>query len=333
MSKPSITFVTCVESGSLEGPASRLAVSLRRWGGRFADCPLYAVTPRFGPPISSATLRVFRDQNVKHLRFHRHDGYEWNPYVNKLAAVKAVGEIADTEAVAWLDADLLIVGEPKELELGSNEDFLACPSDAAGTTSGPGDSWEEYWQEVGKLQDIEVNELPWVQTHREGKRIRYSVNGGLFVYRTSTRFGDHYHDFCMRWLDAKLGSIHTKVFFHDQQALSLVAIQRNLRTRNLSHSHNLEMASNIHAEWFRQEKLQSAKIVHHHDCMWPRFWPTFLEEMRKTHPEVAIWLNEIGPLQNVAKPWWKVFGKWLQARRRKKQTEYLAGCRLIETGK
>ncbi|WP_020468194.1 hypothetical protein [Zavarzinella formosa] len=333
MNQPSITFVTCAESGALEGPPRRLAASLRKWGGRFANCPLYAVTPRFGAPLSSGTIREFRDLGVKYLRFSRHDGYEWNPYVNKLAAVKAVEDLADTEAVAWLDADLFVVGEPHELELAPDEDFLASPSDAAGTTSGPGDLWEEYWQETGKLHGIDINSMPWVNTHREGKRIRYSVNGGLFVYRKTTKFGTHYHDFCMKWLDAKFGSIHTKVFFHDQQALSLVAHQQGLRIRHLNHSHNYEMASSIHAEWFREEKLRAAKIVHYHDCMWPKFWPTFLEVMRPTHPEAAAWLAERGPLKNEAKPWWKVFGKWLQKKRQKTQAAYLAGCRLIETGK
>ena len=333
MKTPSITFVTCAESGALEGPPRRLAASLRRWGGRFAQCPLYAVTPRFGPPLAPSTRREFRDLGVRSLRFRRHDGYEWNPYVNKLAAVRAVGRIAETEAVCWLDADMLVVGEPNELELAANEDFLASPSDAAGTTSGPGDPWEEYWREAGRLQGINIDDLPWVTTHREGRRIRHGVNGGLFVFRTSTKFGEHYHDFCLKWLDAKLGSVHTKVFFHDQQALSLVALQQRLRVRNVSHSHNYEMAGNIHAEWFRPEKLRDAKIVHYHDCLWPKFWPTFLEVMRKDHAPVADWLAGLGPLRNEASPWWKVFGKWLQARRKKAQARYLAGCRLMETGR
>lgn len=333
MAVPSITFVTCAESGSLEGPPCRLAASLRQWGGRFANCDLYAVTPRFGSPLSARTKREFARYGVKPLRFHRHDGYEWNPYVNKLAAVKAVEDIATTEAVAWLDADLFIVGEPDELELQPHEDFLASPSDLAGTTSGPGDPWEAYWQEAGKLLNVNIDTLPWVNTHREGKRIRYSVNGGLFVYRRSTKFGTHYHDFCRRWLDAKFGSIHTKVFFHDQQALSMVAHQQNLRIRHLNHSHNYEMSSDIHVEWFRPEKLINAKIIHYHNCMWPAFWPTFLAEMQRYQPAAAAWLAEQGPLKNEAKPWWRLFNKWLQKRRKRTEARYLSECRLIETGR
>lgn len=333
MTTPSITFVLCVEAGSLEGPTRRAVASLRRWGGRFANCPVYAVQPRFGPPLSGATKREFRDLGVRHLAFRRRDGYEWYPLLNKLAAVKAVEEVADTEAVGFLDSDLLVVGEPAELILGPGEDVVVSPSDAATLTGGPGDAWEAYWQHLAAVSGVPLDALPWVTTHREGKRCRFGINSGVYAYRRATKFGAFYHDFVLTWLAAKFASTETKVFFHEQQGFSFAVHKAGLRVRLLPHSHNYEMGGGIHAEWFREDKLRAAKIVHYHDCLWPAFFPTFLEEMRKAHPEVANFLAARGPLRNEAKPWWKAFGKWLHAKRKKAEAEYLAGCKMIQTGK
>ena len=56
-----ITFVCCVESGSLESQTIRMVESLRRYGGKFANAPVIAVTPRFGAPLSKATLQVLKN--------------------------------------------------------------------------------------------------------------------------------------------------------------------------------------------------------------------------------------------------------------------------------
>ena len=39
-------FLLCVEHGRLEGEAILLVESLREWGGRYADSPVYAFAPR-----------------------------------------------------------------------------------------------------------------------------------------------------------------------------------------------------------------------------------------------------------------------------------------------
>ncbi len=49
---PTATIVTCVEYGPLEQMVVRMVDSLRRWGGRLADAPVYAVKPRRGMPLT-----------------------------------------------------------------------------------------------------------------------------------------------------------------------------------------------------------------------------------------------------------------------------------------
>ena len=67
MSHP-ITFVCCVESGLLENQTVPMIESLRRWGGRLRESPIFAVTPRMGPSLSRQTHRSFERLGVEYLR-------------------------------------------------------------------------------------------------------------------------------------------------------------------------------------------------------------------------------------------------------------------------
>jgi len=53
----------------LENQTVRMIESLRRWGGRLRESPIFAVTPRIGPPLSRQTHRSFERLGVEYLRF------------------------------------------------------------------------------------------------------------------------------------------------------------------------------------------------------------------------------------------------------------------------
>ncbi|NJP10886.1 MAG: hypothetical protein HC866_16570 [Leptolyngbyaceae cyanobacterium RU_5_1] len=103
-----------------------MITSLRKWGGQFADAPVFAVTPRFGPPLSAKTLQVFEKYNVKHLRVSKKLEYDWFPYTNKPRSLVIAEPYITSEFVGYLDADLLILNEPNQFLLNDGEDFAAC---------------------------------------------------------------------------------------------------------------------------------------------------------------------------------------------------------------
>ena len=61
---PDVGFVACIESGVLEAQATLLFESIRRYGGRFRNCPVYAVSPRRGYPISIDARKKLADLGV-----------------------------------------------------------------------------------------------------------------------------------------------------------------------------------------------------------------------------------------------------------------------------
>ena len=326
---PPITFVTCVESGPLETQVLRMVESLRVFGGRYADCPVWAVKPRFGPPLAKTTREQFDRLGIEFHKTQRTDPHGWYAYINKTRALMHAEAAVRTEFVGWLDADLLFTGEPTELVPSPDEDLTACSSDNSGGTTGPDDPCNPFWREACATVGLRLEQLPWVTTEREGHRIRLYWNSGVFVFRKGTRLAAE-HDYCTRrLLDARLGSAVTGVFFTEQFGLALAAARLGLRFRQLPHSHNYEMGTAIHAEWYREDRLRAARIVHHHDCCWPKFWPTFIACLKATHPDVAAWLEPQGPLRNAAPFAYRAMTKYLRQKRARWEEQFRAECRFV----
>ncbi len=322
------TFVCCVESGWLETQTLRMVESLRRWGGQFAQSPVVAVTPRFGPPLAAKTRRAFDALNIEHYRFHADNQYAWKSFLNKHYAMAAVEDRCSTEFMAWLDSDLLILDEPSQLVLTNSEDFAACAPDKNIGTAGSNDPFDPYWQAACHAVGLTVEELPWITTERDKARIRLYWNSGVFVYRRATHFSQHHLDTTLRLLNAHIASEHAGLYF-TQHTLGMAMVQQGLRWRSLPHSHNYGMGTKTYPQWYDAETLRTTKILHYHDAMWMPFWETLLTCLEATHPDVAEWLAPLGALKNEAPPLWKVVSKGLIHLRQQQAADYQKLCRLV----
>jgi hypothetical protein len=308
--------------------------SLRRWGGKFAQAPMLAVTPRFGAPLTKATQAAFERLNVKPIQLWSHHKYVWFNFINKPTAVLVAEAHSTTEAICWLDSDLLFLGEPNELILQPDEDFLACASDKNVGTSGVDDPFDRFWRAVGESVGIDIDDLPWITTEMEKIPIRLYWNGGIFVYRRAKGYGQPYLDMCEQMLNAAIvdhdsSQKGTGVFVHEQISVGLTMFKMGLKWRALPHSHDFTMNSRSHDQWYQEEGLRSAKITHYHDCMWPWFWDEFIGCLKDTHPEVAQWLAPQGPLHNPA-PWpSRTLAKALRTKRKWQEAAYTKTCRVV----
>jgi hypothetical protein len=297
---PSICFVACVESGPLEAQTVRLAESLRRFGGDLAESEILAITPRFGPPLAGATRKRFKELGVRHERLSSHPRYAWYHYLNTPIALAAAEELTTADIICWADSDLLVMGEPRELLLGPDIDFVAGSIDngVIGTT-GPGSPHEADWRRLCELLDIELESLPWVTTHLEKERIRLYFQAGVFAYRRGMGFSKFYLDMCTNVLDHGFGFSHKAENYTDQVCLGLAVHKMGLRWRQLDTSHNFPMASFLPA-FDLPEQLAEARILHYHDAMQPHFWDTCLERLAPAHPDAHAWLAERAPLSDPA---------------------------------
>lgn len=326
---PDITFVCCVDSGWLEAQTVLMIESLRRWGGRFAQAPIVAVTARFGFPLSERTRRLFKKFDVEYLHFRADHPYTWLPYVNKPAALLAVESSTTSEYIGWLDSDLLIVGEPDQLLLSENEDFVGCAADKNVGTSGPGDPFEPYWNAICKTVGIDVNQLPWVTAEWEKQQIRLLWNSGIFIYRRRTGLGKHFLDTCLQLINARFVPQMDGYFsigMNEQIGLGLAMFNAGLRWRALPFSHNFTISPRNNKHWCQEDLLTTAKVLHYHDSMLPEHWQNFLSLLQTTHPDVADWLSQMGPMTSFAPAQWRLLSRLLEEYRSQKDAAYRKTC-------
>jgi hypothetical protein len=323
---PSMTVVTCVESGPLEPMVLRMVESLRQWGGRFRDSPVLAVSPRFGPPLARSTRRAFDSLGVSYRPIRPVNAYSWMDFYNKPLAVDAAETEATTELVAFLDADILIVGEPEQMALAGVEDFAASATNKTVGSAGPGDEHEPYWEAVCAAVGLRPDDLPWVTTCEEGLSIRAYWQGGVFVYRRTCGYGRQYLDACARLIDSRVISHSSRSFFTEQVSLSLAMARSGLRWRALPLSHNYNVLG-AHLAQADPELFRQARVLHYHDAMWPASWPAFLRLCESARPDVHAWLERLGPLANPSALPCKVLSRALRHARARRLEAFEAACR------
>jgi hypothetical protein len=291
----SMTVVTCIESGILEPLTLRMVDSLRRFGGRFANLEVVAVTPRTTPPLANETLKGMANLGIRHLRVHPNNPYAWHHFMNKTEAIVAVEKEVSTEAIAWVDSDIIFMREPVHLELPPGIDFLASAPDTGmvGST-GMNDPNDLFWQRCAALIGKNVDELPWLDTG-DGQRIRFYWNAGLDVYRRATHFGAEFMSDFRRFLDRRIARTHYQVHAMDQVVLGLTVIRLGLAWKALPVSSNFPVCSFL-PDNYDPSRVTDVSILHFHDSMNQELWPRLLHTIAPAHPRIHAWLAPQGPV-------------------------------------
>jgi hypothetical protein len=290
-----MTIVACIESGILEPLTIRMVDSLRHFGGRFADLEVVAVTPRMTPAFARETLQRMSELGIRHLRIHPNNPYVWTHFMNKAEAIAAVEAEVTTEAIAWVDSDIIFMREPNNLELPPGVDFLAIAPDAGviGST-GVTDPNDTFWQRSAALIGKDADDLPWLVTGN-GQRVRFYWNSGLYVYRRAARFGREYHADCKVFLDRHVARTHSQVHFMDQVVLGLTVVRLGLAWRALPDSSNFPVCSYLPGN-YDAAKVEDVSVLHYHDSMGPELWAKLLETIAPAHPRIHAWLEPQGPV-------------------------------------
>lgn len=331
MSTPDLSFVCCVEAGPLEEQTIRMIESLRRFGGRFADCPVIVVKPRFGPSLLQSTRQKFQELSAEFLDASRRHKFSWFRFVNKPLGLLAAEKVCKSEMICWLDSDILILDEPNGLELGDDIDFAASCSDKEMGTTGDGSPFAALWEANCAALDIRVSDLPWVVTEREGVRIRFYWNGGMFVYRRDSNFAAGYLSATETLMESRFISSHKDygLAINEMSAIGLAAIKQQMRWRPLDQSFNYSIGSRLAKDLYDNERARTVKILHYHDSMWPWFWDELLAHLNKYQKNVALWLQPKGPLKVEMHAHSRFLRKVLDVYRRGREAKHLKRCQIV----
>jgi hypothetical protein len=296
---PSLAVVACVEAGELEPKTIRMVESLRRFGGRFADVDVFAVTPRAGPRLAAKTRRRLGGLGVRHVRVNPDTRYVWHHYMNKAQSVMAAERLVDVDTILWIDSDIVFLREPNDLELSPGLDFIASAPDTGLIGShGADDPHDAFWQRCAQLIGRNADDLPWLTTG-DGHRIRFYWNAGLFAYRRSSSFGREFVGDFERAMQAGVARNHAQVHGMDQVILGLTVLRLGLRWGAIPDTSNFPVISFL-PDNFDPAKVAPVDVLHYHDSMSPELFPRLLETLAPAHPDVSEWLESEGPIVDPA---------------------------------
>ena len=177
-----ISFVICVEGNVLGSQALLLCESLRRFGGEYRDCPIWAVSPRPEmPPADDVVAALIRLNVAVHRVPLNRTGSSYGPINRVVSAAWAETRIA-TPYLCVLDSDTVFLRAPQFVQA----DAGVRPVDTKGSaSSGPADPKDAYWAQICASAGIAIDRLPVLRTTVCKTPIRSSYNGGFLVSKVA----------------------------------------------------------------------------------------------------------------------------------------------------
>lgn len=179
---PNCSFILSIEQGKLESQAILLVESLRKFGGAYADCPVYAVSPRPSLQMSKSCHDILKTMGVQVIIEELLSPNESYGPIARLATCAWAEKNIPSDIIVSLDNDIFFADEP-DFSL-KQVDLLARPVDVKDMcTSGPSDPFDEYWRKIAQLCGVDFEEIPWIETTVDRVSIKASYNTGMIAVR------------------------------------------------------------------------------------------------------------------------------------------------------
>jgi hypothetical protein len=229
-----LAFVICVEHGRLEGEGILLAESIREWGGRAAEAPIYSYAPRPDKRPENGTVERLKELGVTYVDEPLAGLHEEHPTFNKVfVCAHAEREFAH-ETLVFADTDSVFLNEPAELIDG---DWVAAmrPVDRRMAGSRGKGKNEPFWQRM--YETLGVRSEPFVETAVGKMRIRAYWNSGLIAARREAGLFGAWEAGLNRLYETEV--VHGRMpQFMDQLSWAAVAADSHDRVRVLSDPYN-----------------------------------------------------------------------------------------------
>jgi hypothetical protein len=296
-----IAFIACIEQGYLENQTKLLCRSIRKYGGRFCNTPIYTFQPRQGTAVSDETLSVLNDLGVVHITEPLNTAFPNYGVANKIYACAWAEEMLTEDVLVFLDSDTLILNEPAAFDLPGDIDAAARPVDRKGIGSiGPGDPNDWYWLRLYELCGLE--NTSYVETTVNAERIHPYFNAGLIVARRSTGIFCQWKSDFLYLIGAHHIPSNGKMWYMDQCALAATLGRIFDRVQILNWRYNYPMTHRwLLAPPFNMVQLEECIHVHYHKWFscphyLQRLWPPLNPDS-----EVVQWLEPYLPLEPILK--------------------------------
>lgn len=176
-----VAIATFVSNHAQERLVRALVESVRRNGGKYANCPIYVVTsnPREWP------CRSLPSERVVILPLEMEDSLRDYPLALKAFAASQVERRVKgaVGTLMWLDPGVIVLHPPSHLDLGGEYDAALRPVTLANTIGlEAGRPPDDYWEPIFRKTGLNPRTLPSVETVVEGTPIMPYYNCEVFSF-------------------------------------------------------------------------------------------------------------------------------------------------------
>ena len=252
--------------------------SLRQFGGRLADAPVYAVRPRRNVPINPQVLAALRELNVQITDVYDHPS-SWYHFLNKTVAVRAVERSCPSTHILWIDHDIILAAEPSQL-IDSSADLVVCDNDTKYLSASDGFASLAYWNALRQAAGVEAISL------EQAGAARY-FNAGIFRSRRSAGFGAAHVDAIVRAMRMRVWHRVSGLYYLEQTLFPLVAERMRLTTDVPDERTNYPILRTT-----TYPVPPDVTVLHYHDLLEKPEGTDFRAELVRLIPQARDWLDE-----------------------------------------
>lgn len=295
----SIQIIICTEKGKLEAQSKLLVSSLREFGGKYRNLPIFSYAPRAGMDISEETQNFFSEYGVIHSKTKLNLKYHDYPLANKPLACAHHESQSSADTLIFLDSDVFFLNEPSQFSWLQDADVLLRPVDGKNIGAKSFNECNgDYWQRLYSLLGVEEYRFV-VSTVTNHMLFEYYNSGHIVSRRTSGLYSRWLENFELIF-DKGILPANGKEFFLEQSVFAATVTQMKLNVELLDVEYNfpiglLEKMSN--PEW-KVDELSELVSLHYHQMFEKPFSrENLIDRLGYTAwSRIESWLRQYGVL-------------------------------------
>nr|NQU92416.1 hypothetical protein [Bacteroidota bacterium] len=260
-----IELIICTERGSLESMSKLLVYSLREFGGRFRNTPIYSYQPRKRFKISRKTLKFFEKYQVEYIDLDLNKAFDYYPLANKPLVCRHREENTNSEILVFLDSDVFFLNEPSEFIDFQNADVVLRPVDRKGIgTLGKDDANSDYWDQMYKLLNVKVQRK--VTSTIDNNSILEYYNTGHIITKTANGLFNAWLSNFIVLMKNGLRPLKEGNYFVEQSTFSATVSQLELKVKLLGKYYNSPIHRQINTTNidYHIDNFDKLVTVHYH---------------------------------------------------------------------
>ncbi|MFX1540732.1 MAG: hypothetical protein ACFFBX_08155 [Promethearchaeota archaeon] len=173
-----------------------LVESIRTFAGNLSEKPIWVFTPKSSQQISTSTKDRLEGLDAKIISFELDESklpFFFADTIQIIAFAESIAE-RNTALLAWLDANTLVLNEPKDFLLSDDKSLGYRPVHHTLIGSRYDEPLDPFWTQIYRSCQVPQDRVFPMVTHVDATQVRPYFNAGFLITRPTNRLFRIWHD-------------------------------------------------------------------------------------------------------------------------------------------